>query len=132
MKDFKNELWVEASQKNASVLSCIKNRLLSIEKPSKDGPTVEDRYELESVRTLSYQMVSEWIIHNKKDEYNGALLVRIREKKESTYPITIGIMLLQGREICLGREHIKKIVHCSYIDQDLNDLFQGEESVIIK
>jgi hypothetical protein len=132
MKDFKDEFWVESTPKNASVLSRIKDRLLSVEKSSKEGPTVEDRYELESIRTLSYQMVSEWIIHNKKDEYDGALLVRIREKKESTYPITVGIMFLQGKEVCLGREHIKKIVHCSYIDQDLNDLFQGEESVIIK
>lgn len=134
MKEFQEELWVEHPQstQKSSPLQKIKERIARLSASKEKPISVEDRYELESVRTLTFESVSEWIIKNKTEEYDGAFLVRMRQESDARFPLTVGVMFLKGKEVALGREHLKKIVHCTYLDNDLNDTFQGGESVILK
>lgn len=134
MKEFQDELWVEHPQpaKQSSAIQKIKERIARLVASSEKSISVEDKYELESVRTLSFESVSAWILKNKTSEYDGAFLVRMRHDADVKFPITVGIMFLKGKEVALGRDHIKKIVHCTFLDRDLNETFQGAESVILK
>lgn len=134
MKEFQEELWVERphSAQKISPLQKVKERIARLGSSKESPISVEDRYELESVRTLTFESVSEWIIKNKSEEYDGALIVRMRHDSDEKFPLTVGIMFLKGKEVVLGREHIKKIVHCTFLDNDLNDTFQGGDSVILK
>ena len=132
MKNFEEEMgWTEKKIEKANFVAQIKERIFRF--LSDDSKvTAEDRYELESCRTLEYESITEWILRNKKDEYTGALLVRMREKRNSAFPIIVGIMFMQDNKACLGKEHLKKIVHCKYLSEDLNEMFDGKESLIIK
>lgn len=134
MKEFQDELWVEHPQpaKQSSAIQRIKERIARLGSSNEKGISVEDRYELESVRTLTFESVSAWILKNKTSDYDGAFLVRMRHDVDVKFPITVGIMFLKGKEVALGRDHMKKIIHCTFLDQDLNDSFQGGESVILK
>jgi len=133
MKNYEEEMgWTEKKVEKNDYVAQIKERLLRLISRKDSQATVEDRYELESCRTLEYENVSEWILRNKKDEYDGALLVRIRDKQPSQFPIIVGIMFLRDNQVCLGKEHNKKIVHCAFLSEELDKLFEGKESLILK
>ena len=132
MKNFEDEMgWTERKTEKANFVAQIKERMARFLKGDPKA-TVEDRYELESCRTLELESISEWILRNKKEDYDGALLVRIKHVKISTFPLIVGIMFLHDNKVCLGKEHLKKIVHCTYLSDELNDMFEGKESLIIK
>ena len=120
----------ESSQK--SQIPRIKEFIISLLSRQKKQTLVEDRYELEACKTLKYEDVSGWILKNKTDEADGALLVRLREEQDLNYPIVIAIMFLQNNHVLLGRENMKKIVHCKYLEEELNAMFAGKESLIIR
>lgn len=63
MKEFQDELWVEHPQpaKQSSAIQKIKERIARLVASSEKSISVEDKYELESVRTLSFESVSAWI-----------------------------------------------------------------------
>lgn len=132
MKNFEDEMgWTERKTEKANFVAQIKERMARFLKGDPKA-TIEDRYELESCRTLELESISEWILRNKKDEYNGALLVRMKDVKISAFPLVVGIMFLHDNKVCLGKENLKKIVHCTYLSEELNDMFEGKESLIIK
>ena len=132
MKNFADEMgWTERKTEKANFVAQIKERMARFLKGDPKA-TVEDRYELESCRTLELESISEWILRNKKEDYDGALLVRMKDVKISTFPLIVGIMFLHDNKVCLGKEHLKKIVHCTYLSDELNDMFEGKESLIIK
>ena len=132
MKNFEDEMgWTERKTEKANFVAQIKERMARFLKGDPKA-TVEDRYELESCRTLELESISEWILRNKKEDYDGALLVRMKDGKISTFPLVVGIMFLHDNKVCLGKEHLKKIVHCTYLSDELNDMFEGKESLIIK
>lgn len=132
MKNFEDEMgWTERKTEKANFVAQIKERMARFLKGDSKA-TIEDRYELESCRTLELESISEWILRNKKDEYNGALLVRMKDVKISAFPLVVGIMFLHDNKVCLGKENLKKIVHCTYLSEELNDMFEGKESLIIK
>ena len=132
MKNFADEMgWTERKTEKANFVAQIKERMARFLKGDPKA-TVEDRYELESCRTLELESISEWILRNKKEDYDGALLVRMKDVKISTFPLVVGIMFLHDNKVCLGKEHLKKIVHCTYLSDELNDMFEGKESLIIK
>lgn len=132
MKNYEDEMgWTEKKQEESGFVSQIKNRINRIIN-SERKVSVEDRYELESCKTLTFESVSEWILRNKQDEYDGALLVRMKGKENTTFPNVVGIMFLKNNEVCMGKEHLKKIVHCVYLSEDLNTMFEGKDSLIIK
>lgn len=133
MKNYEDEMgWTEKKVEKNDFVSQIKEKLLHILSRDDDQAIEEDRYELESCRTLEYERVSEWILKNKTDGYDGALLVRLRASKTSQFPIVVGIMFLHDNQVCLGRDHNKKIVHCTYLSEELDKLFNGKESLILK
>ncbi len=133
MKNYEEEMgWTEKKIKKNDFVAQIKERMLKILSKKDSQISEEDRYELESCRTLEYEKVTEWIIRNKTDEYDGALLVRLREKNPSQFPIIVGIMFMHENRVCLGKEHDKKIVHCTYLSEELDKLFEGKESLILK
>jgi hypothetical protein len=132
MKNYEDEMgWAEKKVERNNFVAQIKERIARFLSGAPKA-TTEDRYELESCRTLEYEAVSEWILRNKKEEYDGALLVRMREKRTTVFPIIVGIMFLQENKVCLGKEHFKKIVHCTYLSEELDAMFEGKESLIIK
>ena len=132
MKNFEDEMgWTERKTEKANFVAQIKERMARFLKGDPKA-TVEDRYELESCRTLELESISEWILRNKKEDYDGALLVRMKDVKISTFPLIVGIMFLHDNKVCLGKEQLKKIVHCTYLSDELNDMFEGKESLIIK
>ena len=132
MKNFEDEMgWTERKTEKANFVAQIKERMARFLKGDPKA-TVEDRYALESCRTLELESISEWILRNKKEDYDGALLVRMKDVKISTFPLIVGIMFLHDNKVCLGKEHLKKIVHCTYLSDELNDMFEGQESLIIK
>jgi|GEM_PF-1914741 len=132
MKNFEDEMgWTERKTEKANFVAQIKERMARFLKGDPKA-TVEDRYELESCRTLELESISEWILRNKKEEYDGALLVRMKDVKISAFPLVVGIMFLHDNKVCLGKENLKKIVHCTYLSEELNDMFEGKESLIIK
>ena len=132
MKNFEDEMgWTERKTEKANFVAQIKERMARFLKGDPKA-TVEDRYGLESCRTLELESISEWILRNKKEDYDGALLVRMKDVKISTFPLIVGIMFLHDNKVCLGKEHLKKIVHCTYLSDELNDMFEGKESLIIK
>lgn len=132
MKNYEDEMgWTEKKQKDSGFVAQIKNRIDQIINGERKI-SVEDRYELESSKTLSFESVSEWILRNKQDEYDGALLVRMKGNKNTAFPNVVGIMFLKDNQVCLGKEHLKKIVHCVYLSEDLNTMFEGKDSLIIK
>lgn len=132
MKNYEDEMgWTEKKQKDSGFVAQIKNRIDQIINGERKI-SVEDRYELESSKTLSFESVSEWILRNKQDEYDGALLVRMKGNKNTAFPNVVGIMFLRDNQVCLGKEHLKKIVHCVYLSEDLNTMFEGKDSLIIK
>lgn len=132
MKIFEDEMgWTERKTEKANFVAQIKERMARFLKGNPKA-TIEDRYELESCRTLELESISEWILRNKKDEYDGALLVRMKDVKISAFPLVVGIMFLHDNKVCLGKENLKKIVHCTYLSEELNDMFEGKESLIIK
>lgn len=132
MKNYEDEMgWTEKKQEDAGFVAQIKNRIDRIINGERKI-SVEDRYELESSKTLSFESVSEWILRNKQDEYDGALLVRMKGNKNTAFPNVVGIMFLRDNQVCLGKEHLKKIVHCVYLSEDLNTMFEGKDSLIIK
>ena len=133
MKNYEEEMgWTEKKAEKNDFVAQIKERLLRLLSKNDPQTIIEDCYELESCRTLEYEKVSEWIIRNKMEEYDGALLVRIREKQPSQFPIIVGIMFLHDNRVCLGKEHRKKIIHCTYLSEELDRLFEGKESLILK
>ena len=132
MKNFEDEMgWTERKTEKANFVAQSKERMARCLEGDPKA-TVEDRYELESCRTLELESISEWILRNKKEDYDGALLVRMKDVKISTFPLIVGIMFLHDNKVCLGKEHLKKIVHCTYLSDELNDMFEGKESLIIK
>lgn len=132
MKNYEDEMgWTEKKQIDSGFVAQIKNRIDQIINGERKI-SVEDRYELESSKTLSFESVSEWILRNKQDEYDGALLVRMKGNKNTAFPNVVGIMFLRDNQVCLGKEHLKKIVHCVYLSEDLNTMFEGKDSLIIK
>lgn len=132
MKNFNDEMgWTEKKVEKNNFVSQIKERIIRVLNGDSKA-TTEDRYELESCHTLDYESISEWILRNKKEEYDSALLVRLRETQPSKFPIVVGVMFVHDNKVCLGKEHLKKIVHCTYLSEDLNELFNGNDSLIIK
>lgn len=65
MKDFEDEMdWTERKTEKANFVAQIKERISRFLNGDPKA-TTEDRYELESCRTLELESVSEWIIRNK-------------------------------------------------------------------
>lgn len=94
--------------------------------------SAEDCYELESCGLLSYESLSTWILKNKTDEYDAAFLVHFTDKKQKKFPHVIGVMYMKDNGVLLGKDHAKKIYHCSEIGSDLLEMFNGNNSLIIK
>lgn len=134
MKRFEDEMsWTERQEKSSkSILEFIKERIVSVLSNSKQQKLVEDRYELETCRTLSYESVTGWILRNKTDNSDGALLVRLRNDREKDFPIVVSVMFLQNNQVLLGKEYLKKIYHCAFLEEELNKMFDGKESLIIR
>lgn len=133
MKNYEDEMgWTEKKNEKPDFVAHIKERIVRLLSKNDQQATIEDRYELESCRTLEYESVSEWLLRNKTDEYDGALLVRMRDNRADNFPLVVGIMFLHDNKVCLGKEHLKKIVHCTYLSEELDKMFEGKESLIIK
>lgn len=133
MKNFEDEMgWTERKIERQDYVAQIKERIIKLLSKKNAQASIEDKYELESCRTLEYEMVTDWILRNKTEENDGALLVRLREKNTTQFPIVVGIMFLHENQVCLGKEHNKKIVHCTYLSEELDKLFEGKESLILK
>ena len=94
--------------------------------------SVEERYELESCRTLTYDSVVSWLMANKPAMFDGALLYRFKSEKNEIFPIVVSIVYIVNDQPMLGKDYLKKIIHCAYMDDDLDALFNGKESVIVK
>lgn len=133
MKNFESEMgWTERKVEKQDLIAQIKERIINLLSKKDAQVSVEDKYELESCRTLEYEMITDWILRNKTENYDAALLVRFRKKQASQFPIVVGIMFLHDNQVCFGKEHNKKIVHCTYLSDELDKLFEGKESLILK
>lgn len=130
MKTFEKEVWTEKTRKK-TILEEIRESLRSLLGTS-DAITVEDRYELESCRTLTYEEVVSWLMANKPSNFEGAMLYRFKSDKNKVFPIGISIVYISNDQPLFGRKYSKKLVHCSYLDEELDNLFNGKESIIVK
>ena len=130
MKKFENEIWTEKPRK-LTFLEEIKERLRRF-LGNPDVISVEERYELESCRTLTYDSVVSWLMANKPAMFDGALLYRFKSEKNEIFPIVVSIVYIVNDQPMLGKDYLKKIIHCAYMDDDLDALFNGKESVIVK
>lgn len=130
----KESNWTEKkrSTQDQSIVVQIKERILRVLSENEQDITEEDKYELESCHTLEFESVSNWILRNKTDFYDSALLVRIRKEGDFKFPITVSLMFIHDNQVCLGKEHSKKIIHCAYLSEELDEMFEGKDSLIIK
>jgi hypothetical protein len=132
MKKFEDEVWTERDKKK-SVIESLKEKLDTfISDKNANSISIEDRYEMESCRTLTYEKVMEWIFKNRPENIDSAFLVRFKTKKNPTYPIMVAIMFLEEKHILLGKDYLKKINYCTFLDNELDNLFDGKESVILE
>lgn len=130
MQKFENVVWGEKNPKKTildKIRECI-NGLLG----NHETISVEDRYELEACRILTYDNVVTWLMANRPSNFDGAMLYRFKSEKNKTFPIIVSIVFVLNDQPLLGSNFSKKLIHCSYFDQELEKLFNGKESIIVK
>lgn len=134
MKKFEDVVWTENKENHekGTIIDALKQRFRTLINGNEKPIDIEDRYELDSCRTLVYEDISEWVIKNKPNNADAAFLVRFHTKENPKYPIMVALMFLEGKNLLLGREYLKKIVYCTFIDEDINKMFDGKESLILK
>lgn len=130
MQSYENVVWTEKPRK-MTILEEIRERLKVLLDPS-ETISVEDRYELESCRTLTYDNVVTWLTANKPSNFDGAMLYRFKSNKNKVFPIVVSIVFISNDQPLFGREYLKKLIHCTYLDDDLNKLFNSKDSIIVK
>lgn len=130
MKTFENQMWTECSQKSPweEMRTRIKHLIYGLDETIEE----DDRYELESCRTLTYKEVVDWLIKNKPSDFDEALLYRYKSERNIIYPIVLSIVFVKDSKPLLGRNYLKKIYYCSFLDVDLDKLFAGEDKVLVK
>jgi hypothetical protein len=94
--------------------------------------SVEDRYELESCRTLTYDDVVTWLFANKPSDFDGALLYRFKNERNKVFPVVVTIVYVSNDNPLFGRGYLKKLIHCTYMDEELENLFNGRDFIIVK
>ena len=94
--------------------------------------SVEDRYELESCRTLTYDNVVTWLMANKPANFDGAMLYRFKNDKNKVFPLVLSVVYISNGQPLFGRQYLKKLIHCTFMDEELDNLFNGKDSVIVK
>lgn len=97
-----------------------------------DGLTVEDKYELESCKLLTYENLFVWTKTNAPSDFEGALLCRFKSVKSKMFPLMVSVVYLLNDQPLLGKEYSKKIFYCAAVDGDLEQLFNGKDLVIIE
>lgn len=129
MKKYEDVIWTEKVQKR-SFKEEIKEKL----KRFIDSTEIEeeDRYELEACRTLTYDAVVSWLMLNKPRNFDAALLHRFKSSRNKKFPLAISIVYIADDKPLFGREYLKKMIYCTYIDNELDDLFNGKDSIIVK
>lgn len=130
MQKFENVVWTEKPRK-MTIPEVIRERLKVLLGPS-ETISVEDRYELESCRTLTYDNVVTWLTANKPSNFEGAMLYRFKSDKNKVFPVVVSIVFISNDQPLLGREYLKKLIHCTYLDDDLDKLFNSKDSIIVK
>lgn len=130
MQKFEQIVWTEKPRK-LTVLEAIQERIKSVLGIS-EAITDEDRYELESCRTLTYESVVSWLFANKPSNFDAAFLHRFKSEKNSIFPIVVSIVYILNDQPLWGRNYLKKLIHCTYMDDELDKLFNGNDSVIVK
>lgn len=130
MQKFEKIIWTEKPRK-MTLLEEIRERLKKLIGNS-EAITVEDRYELESCRTLAYSDVVSWMMNNQPSNFDGAMLYRFKSDKNKTFPIVLSIVFISNDQPLLGRDYLKKLIHCTYLDDELDKLFNGKDSIIVK
>lgn len=130
MKRFEKIIGAEKSRKG-SVLDKIRERIKTLLSNS-ENISVEDRYELESCRTLTYENVVTWLLANKPLNFDGALLYRFKSENNKVFPFIFAIVYISNDMPLMGRDYSKKLIYCTSMDAELDNLFNGKESVIVK
>lgn len=130
MQKFEKVVWTEKPRK-VTILEEIRERLKGL-LGTPETISVEDRYELESCRTLTYDNVVTWLMNNKPVNFNGAMLYRFKSDKNKVFPIVVSIVFISNDQPLFGRNYLKKLIHCSFMDEELDSLFNGKDSVIVK
>ena len=105
MKKYEDVVWTEKPQKRSfkdEIKEKLKRLLNSVEIEE------EDRYELESCKTLTYDSVVSWLMLNKPNNFDAALLHRFKSCKNKKFPLVVSIVYIADDKPLLGREYLKK------------------------
>ena len=130
MQKFEKVVWTEKPRKMTS-LDDIRERLQGL-LGTQETISVEDRYELESCRTLTYDNVVTWLMANKPANFDGAMLYRFKSDKNKVFPLVLSVVYISNDQPLFGRQYLKKLIHCTFMDEELDNLFNGKDSVIVK
>lgn len=130
MQKFEKVIWTEKPRK-MSILESIRESIMNLLNTS-ETISVEDRYELESCRTLTYDSVVTWLMANRPSNFDGAMLYRLKSDRNKVFPTLVSIVFVANDQPLLGREYLKKIIYCTYLDEELDKLFNGKDSIIVK
>lgn len=130
MQKFEKVVWTEKPRK-MTILEEIRERLRGL-LGTQESISVEDRYELESCRTLTYDNVVTWLMANKPTNFDGAMLYRFISDKNKVFPLVLSIVYISNDQPLFGRQYLKKLIHCTFMDEELDNLFNGKDSVIVK
>ena len=130
MKTFENQLWTERPQKSPweEMKERVKHLIFGLDETINE----DERYELESCRTLTYKNVVEWLMKNKPVDFDEALLYRYKSERNKKYPIVLSIVFVKDSKPLLGGDYLKKIYYCTFLDADLDNLFTGDDKVLVK
>lgn len=130
MQKFEKVVWTEKPRK-MTILDDIRERLQGL-LGTQETISVEDRYELESCRTLTYDNVVTWLMANKPTNFEGAMLYRFKSDKNKVFPLVLSVVYISNDQPLFGRQYLKKLIHCTFMDEELDNLFNGKDSVIVK
>ena len=130
MQKFEKVVWTETPRK-MTILDDIRERLRGL-LGTQETISVEDRYELESCRTLTYDNVVTWLMANKPANFDGAMLYRFKSDKNKVFPLVLSVVYISNDQPLFGRQYLKKLIHCTFMDEELDNLFNGKDSVIVK
>lgn len=130
MQKFEKVVWTEKPRK-MTILDEIRERLQGL-LGTQETISVEDRYELESCRTLTYDNVVTWLMANKPANFDGAMLYRFKNDKNKVFPLVLSVVYISNDQPLFGRQYLKKLIHCTFMDEELDNLFNGKDSVIVK
>lgn len=130
MKSFEEQMKKSAGPQGG-IVQTICERLSSLISPKNGEIEVEDRYELESCKVLTYESVVAWLMKNKPANFDSALMVRYQDPKNKVFPCVVGLVFISGDNVLLGKDFLKKIIYCRTFDRDIEKLFGNNNSVIL-